>query len=175
LEGLKDNGTRWGSMSEADVNLAIVRATAALLEKKGYVVEILPAVVPRDYRAHLFLSIHADGAASATATGFRVSAPRRDATGRGGGFASLLETSYARATGLRLIPDPTRRMEMYYAFNFRRYEHALHPMTIAASLEPGYLTSASDRRIIVDDPDRVARGIVEAIVAFPETPPPKGF
>jgi hypothetical protein len=45
-------------------------------------------------------------------------------------------------------------------------------MTIGVILETGFLTSAADRRVIVDDPDRAARGIVAAVAAFPLTPPP---
>jgi N-acetylmuramoyl-L-alanine amidase len=45
-------------------------------------------------------------------------------------------------------------------------------MTIGVIIETGFLTSAKDRGIIVDDPERSARGIVEAVLAFPETPPP---
>ena len=63
-------------------------------------------------------------------------------------------------------------MRNYYAFNFRRYEHALHPMTIAVIIETGFLTGSRDRQVIVNDPERAARGIVEAVVAFPVTPPP---
>ena len=63
-------------------------------------------------------------------------------------------------------------MQNYYAFNFRRYKHALHPMTIAVILEAGFLTSAKDRQVIVNNPDRAARGIVAAVAAFSETPPP---
>jgi len=53
-------------------------------------------------------------------------------------------------------------MQNYYAFNFRRYEHSLHPMTIGVIIETGFLTSAGDRQIILSDPERAARGIVEA-------------
>jgi N-acetylmuramoyl-L-alanine amidase len=172
LAGLKDNGTKGGGKAEWEVNLAIVRTTAAMLEKKGYLVDILPAVVPPGYRAHLFIAIHADGATDERASGFRIAAPRRDATGRAARIVSLLEESYGKTTGLKRLPDVTRRMESYYAFNFRRYEHALHPMTIAVIVETGFLTSPSDRKIIVNDPERVARGIVDAVVAFPETPVP---
>jgi hypothetical protein len=62
-------------------------------------------------------------------------------------------------------------MRNYYAFNYRRYEHALHPSTIGVIIETGFLTSARDRRVIVNDPERAARGIVDAVVAFPVTPP----
>jgi N-acetylmuramoyl-L-alanine amidase len=169
LSGLRGNGTRWESMAEWEANLAIAREAGALLEEMGYEVDILPAVVPPGYRAHLFISIHADGSADPRASGYRVAAPRRDATGRAEGVAALLNDRYGKATGLRQIPSVTRRMRNYYAFNYRRYEHALHPMTIGVILETGFLTSATDRRVIVDDPSRAARGIVEAVAAFEET------
>lgn len=172
LSGLRGNGTRWESMAEWEANLAIAREAGALLEALGYEVDILPAVVPPGYRAHLFISIHADGSADPGASGYRVGAPRRDATGRAERVAALLNDRYGKATGLRQIPSVTRRMRNYYAFNYRRYEHALHPMTIGVILETGFLTSAADRRVIVDDPSRAARGIVEAVTAFEETPPP---
>ncbi|MDZ7778733.1 MAG: hypothetical protein U5R14_02200 [Gemmatimonadota bacterium] len=97
---------------------------------------------------------------------------RRDATGRADRMAALLDESYGSLTGLRRLPTTTRRMRNYYAFNFRRYEHALHPMTIAVILETGFLTSPRDREVILDDPDRAARGIVHAVTRFSETPPP---
>lgn len=172
LSGLRDNGTAWQGTAEWEVNLAIARRAGAMLEEIGYEVDILPAVVPPAYRAHLFIAIHADGADDPAANGFRVAAPRRDATGRASQVVALLQESYGAATGLRNLPVATRRMENYYAFNSRRYEHALHPMTIGVIIETGFLTSASDRQVIVNDPERSARGIVEAVLAFPETPPP---
>ncbi len=45
-------------------------------------------------------------------------------------------------------------------------------MTIAVILETGFLTSRRDRQVLVNDPDRAARGIVAAVAAFGETPPP---
>ena len=172
LSGLRDNGTRWRGTAEWEMNLEIVRRAGAMLEGMGYEVDILPAVVPPSYRAHLFISIHADGSNDPNASGYRVASPRRDATGRASQVAALLEQSYGKATGLTRLPTVTRRMRNYYAFNFRRYEHALHPMTIAVIIETGFLTSSRDRQVIVNDPERAARGIVEAVAAFPETPPP---
>jgi N-acetylmuramoyl-L-alanine amidase len=155
------------------VNLAIAQATAEKLKELGYEVDILPAVVPPSYRAHLFIAIHADGSNDPNAAGYRVATPRRDATGRASQFAELLEKSYGEATELRQLPTVTRRMRNYYAFNFRRYEHALHPMTIGVIIETGFITSPRDRRVIMDDPEKAATGIVDAITAFPITPPPK--
>jgi len=172
LWGLRGNGTRWEEIAEWQANLEIARQAGAMLEELGYEVDILPAVVPPGYRAHLFISIHSDGSGDPNASGYRVAAPSRDATGRALGIAQLLEESYGKATGLHRIPTVTRRMRNYYAFNFRRYEHALHPMTIGVIIETGFLTSAKDRGVIVSDPARAARGIVEAVSAFPVTPPP---
>ena len=172
LRGLRNNGTRWRGTAEWEMNLEIVRRAGAMLEGMGYEVDILPAVVPPSYRAHLFISIHADGSNDPNASGYRVAAPRRDATGRASQVVALLEQSYGEATGLTRLPTVTRRMRNYYAFNFRRYEHALHPATIAVIIETGFLTNPGDRQVIVNDPERAARGIVEAVAAFPETPPP---
>ena len=172
LSGLRDNGTSWRGTAEWEVNLEIAQRAGLVLEGMGYEVDILPAVVPPSYRAHLFISIHADGSNVRNASGYRVAAPRRDATGRASQVAALLERSYGEATGIKRLPTVTRRMRNYYAFNFRRYEHALHPMTIAVIIETGFLTSSRDRQVIVNDPDRAARGIVEAVTAFSETPPP---
>lgn len=173
LSRLRANGTAWQGLAEWEVNLEIARAAGARLEEMGYIVDILPAVVPPSYRAHLFISIHADGNSDPRTSGFRVAAPRRDATGRGSQIAARLEETYGKVTGIRQLPANTRRMRNYYAFNFRRYEHALHPMTIGVIIETGFLTSAGDREVIVDRPELAARGIVEAVAAFPVTPPPR--
>ena len=172
LRGLRNNGTSWRGTAEWETNLEIVRHAGAMLEGMGYEVDILPAVVPPNYRAHLFIAVHADGSNDPNASGYRVAAPRQDATGRASQVAALLAQSYGKATGLRHLPTVTRRMRNYYAFNFRRYEHALHPMTVAVIIETGFLTSSRDRQVILSDPERAARGIVDAVTAFPETPPP---
>ncbi len=172
LRGLRDNGTRWRDVAEWEANLRIAERSAEMLRELGYEAEVLPAVVPPGYRAHLFIAIHADGAGDPRASGYRVAAPRLDATGRAAGIVALLEESYGEETGLRRLPTVTRRMSNYYAFNFRRYEHALHPMTIAVILETGFITSERDRAVILSDPDRAARGIVTAVTRFQETPAP---
>ncbi|WP_419938307.1 N-acetylmuramoyl-L-alanine amidase family protein [Candidatus Palauibacter sp.] len=172
LRRIRYNGTRWRETAEWEANLAIARLAGAELEALGYEVDILPAVVPPGYRAHLFIAIHADGSDSPAASGYRVASPRRDATGRAEDAARVLREAYGAATGLRNLPISTRRMRNYYAFNYRRYEHALHPMTIAVIIETGFMTNARDRDIILGAPERSARGIVEAVKAFPVTPPP---
>lgn len=165
---LRTNGTRGGGKAEWEVNLAIAQHTARMLEDAGIAVEILPTTIPPAYWADLFVSIHADGNASSASTGYRAAAPRRDRTGRAREFVEILNRSYGEATGMAYYPTITRRMTSYYAFNSRRYTHALHPMTVGAIIETGFLTSARDRRIIIGEPERAARGIADAIISFLE-------
>ena len=172
LRRIRYNGTRWRETAEWEANLAIARLAGAELEALGYEVDILPAVVPPGYRAHLFIAIHADGSDSPQASGYRVAAPRRDATGRAPEIAQILREKYGEATGLRGLPVATRRMRNYYAFNYRRYRHALHPLTVGVIIETGFMTSARDRGVILGAPEKAAQGIVEAVKAFPATPPP---
>ncbi|MEM7415604.1 MAG: N-acetylmuramoyl-L-alanine amidase [Gemmatimonadota bacterium] len=175
LSGLRNNGTQWQGTPEWEVNLEIAELAADMLREDGYIVDVLPAVVPPDYRAHLFVAIHADGAEDPNASGYRIAAPRRDATGRAAEVVEIMRDTYGEATGIRELTTVTRRMQNYYAFNFRRYEHSLHPMTIAIILETGFMTSARDRRVIFDAPERAARGIVDAVREFPVTADPTGY
>lgn len=172
LAGIRSNGTRGGGKLEWEVNLEIARLAAAKLEEAGYLVDVLPATVPQAYRADLFIAIHADGHNDTSISGYRVAASRRDRTGRGREFVEVLASQYGLATNLRRIGDVTRRMENYYAFNSRRFRHSLHPETTGVILETGFLTSPSDRRIIVDAPARSAQGIVDAVMAFVPLPTP---
>ena len=165
LARLRSNGTRGGGVEAWEVTLQIARLAADLLEAKGYEVEILPATVPVGYRADLFIAIHADGFHSPAASGFSISPPRRDATGRGAAFAQVLAGEYRETTGLR-HRQATRRMAGYYAFNSRRYRHAIDPSTPAVILEAGFLTSPSDQELLIRNPDRAARGISQAVARF---------
>ena len=81
-------------------------------------------------------------------------------------FVELLETEYQRATGLDVDGNVSHNMRGYYAFNWRRYEHAVHPMTTAVILETGFLTSPHDRAILISNPDKAAEGISNAVIKF---------
>ena len=81
-------------------------------------------------------------------------------------FVELLETEYQRATGLDVDGNVSHNMRGYYAFNWRRYEHAVHPMTTAVILETGFLTSPHDRAILISNPDKAAGGISNAVIKF---------
>jgi N-acetylmuramoyl-L-alanine amidase len=60
-------------------------------------------------------------------------------------------------------------MRGYYAFNWRRYDHSLHPMTVAMIIETGFLTNVSDRRLIVNNHKKSAQGIANGILKYLNT------
>jgi hypothetical protein len=166
LNGLRYNGTEAAGHVEWRVTLAIAQLAADLLTQQGYVVEVLPTTIPPLYYADAFVSVHADGHDDPTVSGFTVASPRRDVSGRAEEFREIMGQTYNDATKLRRRTYITRRMTGYYAFNSRRYQHALHPETPAIILETGFITSPDDRRIIVDAQALPARGIVDAVMRF---------
>jgi hypothetical protein len=168
LEALKKSGRGaiGGWTDEVTVVLEIAERVKTLLEAEGLRVDLLPATVPVDYLADAFVSIHADGNSNPDLSGFKISGPYYDFSGKSELLVKELYETYEQATGLPRDPHITRRMSGYYAFNWRRYDHALHPMTPAVIIETGFLTSPEDREIILSDPDRAARGIAEGLLRF---------
>ncbi len=167
LIGLRaSSGAQGGGYTEQETVLAIARRVKTLLEADGVIVDLMPATVPVDYLADAFVSIHADGSSSSAVSGFKLSAPRRDYSGKAQTLTDAIYETYGEATGLRRDANITRRMSSYYAFNWRRYDHAIHPQTPGVIVETGFMTNANDRAIIVGDPDRAARGIADGVLKF---------
>ena len=151
--------------SEVEINLDIARRVAALLQQRGLIIDILPATVPPGYDADAFVAIHADGSASHGARGFKLATPWR--TSRAAQhLADVLREEYAAATGLPWDDRITFNMRGYYAFSYRRHEHAVAKTTPAVIIEIGYLTNATDRAILIGQPDRVAMGLANGIVRY---------
>jgi N-acetylmuramoyl-L-alanine amidase len=166
--GRLQGGSSGGGKQEWQVNLDIAQRTAALLEAAGVQVDVLPATVPPGYRANVFVALHADGDPAGAAHGFKVARP---------GFSSLpdvddrlVETMnqvYGADTELpRDDEHISLRMRYYYAFNSRRYCHAVAPGVPQAIVEMGYLTSAGDRQFLIGDPDKLAHGLADSIQTF---------
>ena len=171
--GRLQNGAAGGGKQEWEVNLDIARRAAALLETSGIDVDVLPATVPPRYRANAFIALHADGDPAGQARGFKVARP---------GFSSLpdvddrlvqaLNQTYGVETELpRDDEHISLRMRYYYAFNSRRYCHAVAPGVPQAIVEMGYLTSAADRQYLIGDPGRLATALADSIQAFLATLP----
>ncbi|HEX9442275.1 MAG TPA: N-acetylmuramoyl-L-alanine amidase, partial [Roseiflexaceae bacterium] len=117
---LRDStGVFAGGHAEAEVGLDIARRVAALLASDGIVVDVLPATIPPGYAADAFVALHADGAESGDARGFKLTTPL--AASRAS--LHLLETladEYGHATGLPRGGASTANMRGYYAFNYHR-------------------------------------------------------
>lgn len=161
-----NTGSSGGGKSEAEVNLAIADAARDVLMEEGIAVDIIPATVPVNYWADVFVAIHADGSTDRSVSGFKVAAPWRDFTKRAENLVSHLENEYGKETDLVKDPNISRNMRGYYAFSWWRYDHAIHPMTTAAIIETGFLTNANDRKLIVNNPKRVGRAIAQGILGF---------
>lgn len=169
LAKLRNNtGASGGGKTEAEVNLAIAENMKPLLEDQGILVEILPATVPPNYWADVFIAIHADGSEDPSMSGYKFAGPWRDLTGTGDMLVQMLNQAYGQATGLDYDPNITRNMRGYYAFAWWRYDHSIHPMTTAVIAETGFLTSANDRKLIVDQPEFVAQTISDTLVDYLE-------
>src|SRR5262249_51854348 len=151
-------GATGGGYSEVQVNYDLATRTAALLRDRGVEVDVLPATVPVDYQADAFVAIHADGDARGVLRGFKVaSSPMSQIPTWDEALVGWLNAEYARATGLpRDDPHISRRMQFYYAFNNRRYYHAIAPGTPAVIVETGFMTSAVDRALLIGTPERSA-------------------
>lgn len=170
----KNTGAQAGSVTEWETNLRIAEETKKLLEAEGVVVDLLPTTIPPGYIADAFISIHADGSPDTSATGYKIAAPRRDRSGNAERLSSLIEESYGAVTDLILDPNVTQNMRGYYAFNTRRYQHAIHPMTPGVILETGFLTNPLDRRTIVQNPRTSAEGITKGLLLFLQETSPLG-
>lgn len=167
LHRLRGNtGASGGGKTEWEVNYQIAVLTEEILESNGVIVELLPATVPKKYWADVFVAIHADGNNDTGKSGFKAAAPYRDLTGNANELLKFVEQEYALSTNLEKDPNITRNMRGYYAFGWWRYDHAVHPMTTSIILETGFLTSPSDRIIIVDSPQLSASGLASGIILY---------
>lgn len=159
-------GTSWDGITEVEVDLDIASRIRALLEAKGFIVDVPPTTIPAGYVADAFLALHCDGDGVGFRSGYKLAHGSR----RGRYEEDLLRAvsdAYGAATGLRYdATGITNNMRNYYAFVWSRYVHAVAPHTPAAIIELGFLSNAGDRALLVDSPDVVAGGVAAGIEAF---------
>lgn len=166
LARLRGNtGAAGGGKIEWEVVHAIASLTKADLETNGYLVDLIPATVPPGYCAHAFISIHPDSSTDPTRTGYKAAAFWRDQTGKGSALANALEAAYA-SVGLPYDPTITNNMRGYYAFNSRRFHHAIHPATPGAIFETGFLTNPADADLLIQQPEIPAQALTQGIMNF---------
>jgi N-acetylmuramoyl-L-alanine amidase len=165
----KNTGAEAGGVREVDLNLEIAEAVKPLLEQDGVEVEILPAVIPPDYYADVFVSIHGDGSENTSKRGYKAAASHFDITGEAEQLAQSMNEAYGEATGLRFDPNVSNNMLYYYAFNWRRYEHSLHPKTVGILLETGFLSNTQDRNFLINNTEKSVQGIVNGVMDYIES------
>lgn len=159
-------GTSGGGVAEWQLALTVAQSAATALRAKGYQVAIIPATVPENCQAAVFLAIHADGTANSDARGFKLAAPDFFTHEANDTLVVDLYTEYRAATGLPTSPSITRNMTRYYAFWGGTYTHAVDRATPMALIELGYLTNAADRQLLYSQPDRAASGIAAGLDRF---------
>ncbi|MGA2975963.1 MAG: N-acetylmuramoyl-L-alanine amidase [Spirochaetia bacterium] len=161
-----DTGAQWKGLTEVAVNLEIAARVQKQLQSAGVTVDLLPATVPAGYDADAFVAIHADDGGGTNESGWKIASPWRSSVASRK-LRDAIALSYGSASGL---PEDrygvSYNMLGYYAFAWTRYGHAVAPTTPSAIIETGFLTSPTDRQLIVDDPERAARGISMGILAF---------
>ena len=153
---------------EVEINQAVARAVADLLEAAGVDVVLLPATIPPGFDADAFVAIHADGINQPAVRGYKVSPPWR-ASPSARLLVAALHDHYGQTTGLPVdLNGVTYNMRGYYAFSGYRYCHAIADTTPAAILELGYLSNAQDRAFLRGRPEVAAQGIAAGVLAYLE-------
>lgn len=148
------------TVTEADVNARVAALVAQQLRRAGVTVTML---TEKDVQldglvADVFLSLHSDSCVDLS--GYKA-AYRDDSSvnSEDARLVACIDQYYPAATGQRYHPDTiTRDMINYHAFG------RIAPQTPAAILEMGFL--GGDQHLLVNEPDRVARGITQSILCF---------
>jgi N-acetylmuramoyl-L-alanine amidase len=159
------SGAYAGGVWEWELNYDIARRVEALLSAEGVTVDVLPATVPPGYLADAFVALHADGVSGGAARGYKLATPWRSSRAAQA-LHDALVAEYGAATGLERDGNITRNMRGYYAFSYRRHEHAVNRLTPAVIVEMGFLTSAADREILLGQPERVAQGVANGVLRY---------
>lgn len=164
----RGGGTSGRGLSEWEVVLSITKETKEILEKEGYIVDILPATIPEDYWADAFVSLHADGNLNPAVRGYKVASNQRDRTNNSHLLSDFLSKNYEEITGFPEDPNITRNMTRYYAFNSRRYIHAIHPMTPGVLIETGFMSNFAESTVLINEQEKPAEGIAKGIIEYIE-------
>jgi N-acetylmuramoyl-L-alanine amidase len=137
-----------------------------MLEAEGITVDLLPATVNANYRADVFVSLHSDSSPDRSRRGYKSAhfkTPRNDWEPL---LKRHLDENYFYFTGL---PDDDENvsgsMLEYYAFNKKRYKHAVAMQTPAVIVEMGYISNQDDLKIIAD-PVQPAYALKMGIVTY---------
>lgn len=156
-------------LTEVSINEDIAVRVKTLLERQGYVVDLLEEYDSRleGYKALALVSLHADSCQyiDDNATGFKVTASQAgqspDASQQ---LAACLTSRYAARTGLKNHPGSvTWDMAGYHSFS------EVDPETPSVIIEMGFLYL--DRNFLTQHADQAALGIADGIQCFVQSEP----
>lgn len=151
-------------LTEASVNLDIATRVKAGLEANGFPVDLLTEFDDRlvGYQALAVVSIHNDSCdyINEQATGFKVArAIDSGVPEKADRLVDCLIDRYPKQTGLPFHKNSiTPDMTQYHSY------HELDKDTPAAIIETGFLNL--DRRILTEEPYRVAQGVIDGILCY---------
>lgn len=153
-------------IDEVDVNLEVARHIKRQLRPYGIQVDILPATVPPNYQADLFLALHADGIEDAPyRRGYKSAYSQTRNNPSDSVLKRHIDRAYLSATRLPFDANNIQdNMRDYFAFN-RRYMHSLHPNTPGLVVEMGYLTNREDNTFLRDS-KRPAAALTQGILSY---------
>ncbi len=154
-------------LQEVEITVAVAQKVVALLERKGYRVELLGEFdgALLGYQADAFVSLHADSCEVPGASGFKVARVTNSAVPEEEDrLVKCLWDEYEKWTGLARHEDSiTPDMRQYHAFR------KIAPETPGAIIEMGFMLE--DRHTLLYEQDKVARGIASGIICFLENAP----
>lgn len=151
-------------LTEVSINEDIAMRVKALLERQGYMVDLLQEYDPRlaGYKAMALVSIHADTCEfiDDNATGFKVTSSKAGKAADSSQYlTACLANRYAARTGLQNHQGSiTRDMTDYHTFS------EVDAATPVAIIEIGFLYL--DRTFLTQHADLVAQGLADGIVCF---------
>ena len=151
-------------LTEASVNLDVATRVKSGLEASGFQVDLLDEFDTRleGYDALAVVSIHNDSCdyINDQATGFKVAgAVNGGAPEKSARLVACIIDRYPRQTGLKFhFNSITVDMTQYHTYN------EVKPTTPVAIIEAGFLNL--DRKILTEQPYRVAQGIIDGILCY---------
>lgn len=167
LANLRFNfGGHANGVDEVAINTTIGLAVRDALEAHGFLVDVLPATIPQGYRADVMVAIHADSTENPARIGYKSAhfAPARNP------YEAILKVEIDRQflnTAGRVDDDHnvSGNMLHYYAFDHRRFNHAVDPRTPALLIEVGYISNR-DELAFLQQEHAVAALIADGIVSY---------
>lgn len=159
-------------LREVDITTDVTMRAKAILEARGYRVDVLTEydkrlnISKRDYAPHAFLAIHADSCVY-YASGYKVAraaysaSPQEDDR-----LVRCVSSSYAAASRLA-FHEGSITMDMTHYHGLMK----IHPQSPGAIIELGFM--GSDRDVLVNQREQLALGIANGIERFLQGSPCK--